>query len=48
MAFAQALLEGVVQVAAADAFLAIFQESIHYRIVDFDHLVDDARVRLGD
>ena len=42
MAFAQALLEGVVQLLAAEAFFAHFEKMVHHAFVDLDHLVDDA------
>ena len=46
MAFAKALLEGVMQFLAGQAFLAVFGGS-DPSLVDFHHLVDDLLVCLG-
>jgi hypothetical protein len=46
--FAQALLEGVVQVLSRQAGLAFLEVAAHHRLVDLHHLVDDALVRGAD
>src|SRR3546814_986944 len=43
VAFAQALLERVVQLVAGQALLAEVEVVVHHRFVDLDHLVDDLR-----
>ena len=48
VAFAQALLEGVVQFLALQPCLAEVQVMVHHRFVDLDHLVDDLLVPVGD
>ena len=45
VAFAQALLEGVVQVLPGQAGFAFLQVAAHHRFVDLHDLVDDALVR---
>ena len=47
MAFAQALLERVVQRRAGQAFLAVLEIALHHLLVDLDDLVDDPLVRVG-
>ena len=48
VAFAQALLERVVQFLALEAALAEVEVVVHHRLVDLDHLVDDLLVPVGD
>ena len=48
VAFAQALLEGVVQFLARQAVLALVEVVVHHRLVDLDDLVDDLLVPVGD
>ena len=47
VAFAQALLERVVQLVAGQPVLAEFEVVLHHRLVDLDHLVDDFLVPDG-
>ena len=48
MAFTQALFERVVQFLTGQTLLALVQKVIHHRLIDLDHLVDDALMRFGD
>ncbi len=47
MAFAQALLERVVEFLSGQACFALVQVAPHEGLVDFDDLVDDVLVRGG-
>ena len=48
MAFAQALLESVVQFFLRQRRFAVVEVMAHHALVDLDHLVEDALVRVGD
>ena len=48
MAFAKALLEGIVQFLAGQAFFALFEVMAHDVFIDLDHLIDDPLVGIGN
>ncbi len=48
MPVAQALFEAVVQLLGAEALFAFFEVAAHHLLVDFDYLIEDALVGVGD
>ena len=48
MAFAQALFEGIVQLAAGQGLFALVEIAVHDLLVDLDDLVEDLLMRVGD
>ena len=48
MAFAQALFEGIMQFTAGQGLLALVEVAVHDLFVDFDDLVEDLLMGLGD